>query len=432
MPYTHKTPGGFENNYGKIVILFILITFATRLIVFVYGGHQYRWVAQPFGYEHSCIAISLLKGEGYSSPYRPPPTGPTMAQPPILPLILAAIFRMLGTFTLASYVAWIVINLCFSATCSALVAFVARNSFGPRSAVLSQAFYALNIFELYKFRFTPANLGDEVYSTLLVLVAIAGFIYIKNTVGRGIFGGLILFAHPLSFGLYCLFILTAYVRKKTSFTSLATVFIISIVTISPLIIRNHIVLGGFSLSKSNFFLEAYLGNVPDSQGIVTDKIYTRHHPQSNVEQRRLMAQLGEIEYMRRCRAEFFSLVRKEPARYMKLTLNRITYFWLSFIHYAKTVYPDRSFLAIMAVQAYYILSLFSILFCLYRFLIKNRTDLVRQVIVIFPFVYSIPYLLTHVTLRYRTPIEPVIMIIMGATIIQLKGIISRREVTVTE
>jgi hypothetical protein len=419
MAVTKLTAPNHGVTFKRLVFVFVVATILVRLLTFVWSAHQHSWRNGPFGYEYTYIALSILDGNGYSSPFSPPPTGPTMWHPPIVTFVLAGIFRVFGVCTLPAYVTWILINAFLCGVCSFLIVLIAKRAFGTKTALLSQAIYVFNMFEIYKFQFMPANLADEVFITLFILIGLAGFIYVKGAVGRGLLGGFLLLAHPMAFLAYLVLILVAFLRKAISLGRLATVFVVTLLTVSPLIIRNYAVMGGFSLTKSNFFFEAYICNVPESKGILTPEIHRNHHPQSNVQERKLMAELGELKYVKRYRQKFFEMVRQEPLRLLKLTLRRINYFWIDFVDYAKVMYPHKSGMEIALVQVYYGLSLCSLLFCMYTFLVKERRDTLTQAIVMIPLIYSLPYAITHVSVRYRTPIEPVLMILISASIFKV-------------
>ena len=132
-----------------------------------------------------------------------------------------------------------------------------------------------------------------------------------------------------------------------------------------------------------------------------------------------MAEIGELNYVAKCRRRFFRMVKDDPTRFIELTLRRINYFWVNFVQYCKIKYSPNPRKEVIILQLYYILSLLSMFFCYYKCL-GQKNDVLQHVVVMIPFFYSLPYLITTVAIRYRTPIEPVIMITLGSTITQLK------------
>lgn len=397
-----------------------------RSAVFFWGGIEGGWNAGNFGHESTCIAISILNGEGFASPFFPPPTGPSIWHPPTVPIILAILFRLFGVCTLASYSAWIVINLAFCFASSLLLGSYAERHLGRRSAVVGQLLYVFNVFELYKFRFTPPTLHNEVYLTLLVLVGLNGFDSLKGNVARGLLGGLLLIGHPMAFIPYSVAVMMTYGYKGLSRKDLTVVLIVIGVTISPLIMRNYVVLGGAALSKSNFFFEAYMGNVPESQGTVTEDMYRRYHPQANAIERRAMAKMGELKYLRMYRKRFLQLVFDDPTRFLQLSFRRAMLFWVDFPGYVRAKHGVPVGWAEVVMQGYFCLALFAIVSSLYRCFIRRTGSVGETTIVIIPLVYSLPYILTHVSMAYRTPIEPIVMILIGKGLVELHAGLSRQ------
>jgi 4-amino-4-deoxy-L-arabinose transferase-like glycosyltransferase len=67
----------------------------------------------PFMFESGDIAVSLARGQGFSSPLRVH-TGPTAWMTPVYPLLLAGVFRFFGIYTFRSYIAAVLLNILFA------------------------------------------------------------------------------------------------------------------------------------------------------------------------------------------------------------------------------------------------------------------------------------------------------------------------------
>src|SRR5271154_3715963 len=71
----------------------------------------------PFQQETGNIAYALAQGKGFSNVFRTE-TGPTAWLAPVYPLIVAATFKLFGTFTARAFFACVVLDiLFFSAAC---------------------------------------------------------------------------------------------------------------------------------------------------------------------------------------------------------------------------------------------------------------------------------------------------------------------------
>src|SRR5579859_8014126 len=67
----------------------------------------------PFMFESGDIAVSLARGQGFSSPLRVH-TGPTAWMTPVYPLLLSGVFRFFGIYTFRSYIAAVLLNILFA------------------------------------------------------------------------------------------------------------------------------------------------------------------------------------------------------------------------------------------------------------------------------------------------------------------------------
>ena len=99
-----------------------------------------------FGWEAGRIARALVTGYGYADPFANAflaHTGPTAWLPPLYPLLLAAIFRVFGVYTLAS--AWVLLTIqsAFSAATALATWEIAARCFSRRVALWSAWLWAL-------------------------------------------------------------------------------------------------------------------------------------------------------------------------------------------------------------------------------------------------------------------------------------------------
>jgi hypothetical protein len=94
--------------------------------------------------------------------------------------------------------------------------------------------------------------------------------------------------------------------------------------------RNYTALHGFFFIRSNFGLELRIANQPgaDADGDVTyARQGTVRHPSENLDEARLVRDLGEAEYMRRAKNEAMEWIRTHPGEFLRLTLMRFVHFW---------------------------------------------------------------------------------------------------------
>jgi hypothetical protein len=94
--------------------------------------------------------------------------------------------------------------------------------------------------------------------------------------------------------------------------------------------RNYVAFNKLLFIRGNFGLELRIANQPgaDADGDVTwARLGTVRHPSENLEEARLVRDLGEAEYMRRATGEAIGWIRAHPAEFLRLTLMRFVHFW---------------------------------------------------------------------------------------------------------
>ena len=101
-----------------------------------------------FGWEMGRIARALATGHGFADPFNGH-SGPTAWTPPLYPLLLAAVFKLFGVYTLKS--AWVILSLnsVFSAATAPLVYEIAWRCFGRDAKGLKVALWSGWLWALY-------------------------------------------------------------------------------------------------------------------------------------------------------------------------------------------------------------------------------------------------------------------------------------------
>jgi hypothetical protein len=174
--------------------------------------------------------------------------------------------------------------------------------------------------------------------------------------------------------------------------------------VSPWIVRNYLTFGKLVLFRSNFGLELYLGNneyVPDSWSWWL-------HPNDNDEEREKFHRMGEIAYMAEKQREALHFIANHPRDVLRFLFHRFVNNWTG----AWDPIADVWSTAPWYLRGNYLLSwIFSVLAFLGLFFAsrarKRETVPFAVVLLVFPLVYYI----THTSLRYRHPIDPVMAVL---------------------
>ena len=302
-----------------------------------------------FGYEMGRIARALVTGYGYADPFNGH-TGPTAWVPPLYPWILAGVFRIAGVYTALS--AWII--LAFDCVLNALIIpllwQIARRCFNR-----SVAYWSAWIWALYPaaMQYAVRWIWEMTLTTLLFTCALALTLRMRRTgdpippgssshpppsLGAwalfAVLWGLIALSDPS----LCLFLPVSGIwillgfrhaagwPRQFAYATLAA--FIFMACLAPWTIRNGRVFHQFVPLRTNFGAELYLGNGPGATGLLMEY----DHPFQAPDQLRLYKQMGEIAYCRWRGQLAKRTIAADPARFLRLSLRRVYYFWFSVPH----------------------------------------------------------------------------------------------------
>jgi 4-amino-4-deoxy-L-arabinose transferase-like glycosyltransferase len=282
------------------------------------------------------VASSLVRTGEFADPYLIP-SGPTAHPPPLWPGILALIYSAFGTTATAGYVRGLVAISSYSTLFGLLPWFGRRLGLGTRSGVLAGVVGAL----------IPRQGMDEIIgwgvtanaALALGLVTVA-FLHRWATKRSSVTGSLLLgvgcgaafhVSPPLLLVVlgYLIFELW-WKRDRRKWILCASVVAGAILACAPWTWRNYTAFHELLFIRGNLGLELRMANHPgaDADGDVTyARQGTVRHPSENLEEARLVRDLGEGEYMGRARSEAIEWIRAHPAEFLRLTLMRVVHFW---------------------------------------------------------------------------------------------------------
>jgi 4-amino-4-deoxy-L-arabinose transferase-like glycosyltransferase len=188
----------------------------------------------------------------------------------------------------------------------------------------------------------------------------------------------------------------------------------------PWTVRNHRVFGKFIVLRSNFGLELWLGNNPK----VTDTSAQWQHPSSDPVEAAKYVRMGEIAYMAEKEHEAASYMRAHPADTLNMIFRRFEMNWLAFSDSPVDVWinGDRNTRIFLALNC--LLSIG----CLFGVLAVQRARLPEaalfaMTLLIFPAVFY----LTHSSLRYRFPIDPIMLVLATGAAAHLLSLATNRN-----
>jgi 4-amino-4-deoxy-L-arabinose transferase-like glycosyltransferase len=360
------------------------------------------------------VGRALINGFGYSDPFSGH-TGPTAWVPPLYPLLIAAVFKLFGIYSLTSGWVLLVLNSFFSAATALCVYEIAARCYGVRAALWSGWIWALYPAAMqYAVRWVwETSLSTFLFAAVLVLALRIRAIgestrqEDQQSLRRWLLFGLLWAMIALSNSTMLLFlpvcglwILRGAGNLRASILHATAAGLLFAACIAPWVWRNWVALHAFVPVRSNFGAELYAGNGPGANGFRYGVLVGL--PERDP-QHLLYARLGEIEYVRERGALAKAYIAAHPARFAALSLKRFYFFWASVPHPI-----DRHWLLDFIRQVDYCLPSITGVLGLALSLRRGipAAKLFAWAFVLLPLTY---YFVT-VEARFRHPLEPLIVI----------------------
>jgi hypothetical protein len=190
-----------------------------------------------------------------------------------------------------------------------------------------------------------------------------------------------------------------------------------VLAILPWTVRNVRTFGELFYLRGNLPLEMWVGNAPWSDGYFFSTDGQRVHPVFDEQEARRMVRLGEWGYFQACREDLARWWRQDPGRFFRLGARRVRWFWLG--RYDFDVSPAARAVKLAGVAVPTALALLGRGMVLWR----RREGLVLVVTVA---VYPLVYYATIVMVRYRLPVEPVVLMLSAVGLAEVARLLRRR------
>lgn len=359
-----------------------------------------------FGFETGSIAYSLATGHGFGSPLLDRITGPTAWIAPVYPALVAAIFKILGIFGSASAKAALAMNSAFSAATCVPIYAVGRRSFGRGVALWSAWVWAACPL----FWWWPITwVWDVSLSALLVTCGFWLALRLRDDsrarswIWLGVFWGFCALTNP------SLLVLAPVTALWAAWPQLGSVRgwvrtvvlagVISVVVLSPWLVRNRMALGQWVFIRDNFPFELYLGNFPGSNGMG----FGGHHPAENPAVMAEYQRLGELAFVDQYGERAKTYIAENPGEFARLCGVRFLAFWdgESILYHpaAGDWWRPWSFTTLS------LMALFGGLFALARRIRGAWMYFLGAVL------YPLAYYVTYPQTRYRHPVESILVLL---------------------
>jgi len=396
------------------IVLITLIAFAARLTFAWYEARQIPAQALslvPFQTETGHIAYSLATGKGFSSPFQRD-TGPTAWLTPVYPALLAAIFKLFGVYTLHAFYAAVFLNTVFSAaTC--LPVFLA----GRRISGIGVASAAAWLWALF-----PNGLlipFEWIWDTSLSVLLAASLLWatlllrdsmrLRNWSLYGLLWGLTLLTNPALALLFPILLLWAASPIRQPWRNWlprpALAAALAFACCLPWTIRNYVQFHKFVPLRSNFAFELYIGNNENY-----DEAH-RYRPAAVTQDREILryVRMGETAFMQEEQRKAFAFIAANPRIELRLLALRFVDFWFGTSAPVAAFAQAGSFALRLLLLCNYFAPLGTLLGIL---ILIARRNAYAIPLLAFPLAFPLLYYVTHTSLRYRHPIDPVLFLLL--------------------
>jgi uncharacterized membrane protein YqjE len=367
--------------------------------------HPHNWLfSRP--YEMGFLANSLLHGHGFSSPFGVP-TGTTALIAPGYPVLIAAVFFVFGTYTFASEIAIIALQILVSLVTIWLMMRLCRQLLDDRTAILAGAFWAVSLPLLWiPTIFWETSLSACALPAIILLAlrcrrspTIAAWLLLGSS------AAIIALINPaLLPTLLAIMAWAAWQTRRVARVAPLVGLLALLLLFSVWPIRNACRFHAFIPLRSTAGFELWMGNRPGATGFLDESLF----PMYNKSELASYVAKGEVAYTRDKSAQALQYIRTHPAVFLRLSLRRCFRFWSG----TGSVGGPRIYELHALLTT--ILGFTGLVF-LYRNRMRAFAVLMALPLLLFP----LPYYITHAEFRYRLNIDPLLTLLAAYAVTQL-------------
>ncbi len=406
----------------------VLVAFFVRMFLLWLihrEGDAHELLFFPASHEAWNVATALALGKGFSSPLAGMHS-PTAWVAPAYPWLISLALRISGQDAYAAVILCLILNCLVSAlTCWPIYGIgkkIGSHEIGIASCWLWVFLPTAVIFPLewlWDPSFAAFFLALLIYWTLDLPA--------KNSLlpwaGYGLLWGIAVLMNPavgILFPLLLLWLVQHRWRDHWPWLPQATATVLLFVLcLAPWTARNYAAFGKLIPIKDNFGLELMLGNNPD----VKRNWSPIHHPGSDRLEMQQLLQLGEATYMQAKQRQAVAFIQTHPGAFLKRALDRFVDTWTGLAD----VPSDRWVNALRMGTAYiWINSALSLLALAGLYLTWRSLGWEAAPVWIAPIVFPMTYYLTHIILRYRHPIDPLVTLLAVCALDRARSYVYRR------
>lgn len=403
---------------GALVVF--LVALAVRVLALVALDASATATKGPweFGYEASSIADAVREGRGFATPWRRAEapwnedSGATGWLVPGYPALLAGLFELFGGLVPAAAFALFLLQCLASAATSVLLWHVGAALGHARTGRLAA----------WAFAFLPGAVwiaSGLVWDTSFVAcgIVLVALVAVRAARARplawcgvGALFGALLLVNPAPLALVPCFALLAHARRDTTarwLARLGAAGVVAFLVCLPWLARNQRELGAFAL-RTNLGVELHVGNFENAHG----RFEIGRHPAYDRAEFRRYRELGEVAYAAAVGREAWQWAAEHPGEFVRLSVYRVYLFWIGAdpFHDSRTTVDGegaerdpKSWIKFLAFALVGVAGLAGAI-------AWSRREAVGRAWLAAFVLFPAAYYVTHVSERYRFPIEPLLVL----------------------
>jgi hypothetical protein len=372
----------------------------------------------PFLNETGNIAYSLAAGHGFSSPYWQE-TGPTAWLTPVYPALVAVIFKVFGIHTPRSFFAIASLNILFSAAVCVPLFYIGKRVGGPQvgsGAAWLWAIFPNAVIIPYEWVWDTSLAALLMATILWATLRLAETQGVRSWCGYGLLWGFALMTNPsLGSVLPVLLGWAAYRGWKQGNGHPSRPLLacgIAVLCCVPWTVRNYWTFHRFIPLRSNFAFELWLGNNEqfDEQSVIAPAADPERFEIRNY------IHMGEMAFMQDKWRRATAFIQAHPRLEIALFGRRFVATWTG-MEKPIAGFRDADSPLVRLVLVSNTLAAMGAL-CGVVALLRSRNMYafpLAAVVMVYPVIYYV----THASLRYRHPIDPVVLLLSAALVAAL-------------
>jgi len=369
----------------------------------------------PFLNETGNIAYSLAAGHGFSSPYWQE-TGPTAWLTPVYPALVAGVFMVFGIHTAHSFFAIVSLNILFSAAACVPIFYAGKRVGGL--AVASGAAWLWAIFPNaimipYEWVWDTSLAALLTAMILWTTIELADSQCVRGWYLYGLLWGFALMTNPsLGSLLPVLLGWVAYRGFQQGRLRLSRPLLacgIAVLCCMPWTVRNYLAFHRFIPLRSNFPFELWLGN--NEQFDEQSQIVPAADPERF--EIRNYIHMGETAFMQDKWRRATAFIKTHPGLEIILFGRRFVATWMGMEKPIEGFRDAESPLVRLVLISNMLAAIGAL--CGIVALVRSRKTYAFP-LAAGPIVYPVIYYVTHTSLRYRHPIDPVLLLLVAIAV----------------